>query len=235
MRSNNAPAMLQQLHLAELERAQALEDDIGLLLPSSYRDPSAENVPCLRSFERHIKDSLAKKPHLLVAYTWIFYMALFSGGRYIRAKLRAGLDSFIASIEVGKTTGLTFWEFPGEKDGEDLKVEYKKRVSALSAQLTDEERAEIVEESIHIMTTLTNVVREVAEIVPSRAIALSLEAPAGGIHGPVARIRPPWLLLLGILFPFGIMEIMFAALGSWKSQAPEQGVVAPMPAPLKAE
>ncbi|KAL8650665.1 MAG: hypothetical protein Q9210_003694 [Variospora velana] len=234
--------ILHGLHLPDLERAKALQDDINFLLPPSPRAPIPNKVPRLEVFQRHIQVSLARKPHLVVAYTWIFYMALFSGGRYIRSKLRAGLSQSISSAsstEQNKVTGLAFWEFPGERDGEDLKLEYKRRVAALSIQLTDKERVDIVEEGIYIMVSLTGLVREVAEVVPNRAMALALGATAYHIkpdfQGPIARIRPPWLLLVRNLFPFGVMEILSNALGFIASSVPRQDMVNPLPVQLRAE
>ncbi|KAL9012234.1 MAG: hypothetical protein Q9173_002981 [Seirophora scorigena] len=235
--------ILQELYISDLERAKALQGDIDVLLPPSHRAPISDKVPRLEAFQRHIQESLARKPHLAVAYTWIFYMALFSGGRYIRSRLRAGLGLSISStLPVGlyQPSGLAFWEFPGEHDGEDLKLEYKKRLTAVSLHLTEEERADIIEEGVYIMVHLTGLVREVAEVVPDRAMALALQAPAHnvdpGFRGPLARIRPPWLLLVRTLFPFSAMEFLSAALGFMASRVPGQAVGSrPLPVQLRAE
>ncbi|KAL9003249.1 MAG: hypothetical protein Q9188_003864 [Gyalolechia gomerana] len=134
-------------------------------------------------------------------------MALFSGGRYIRSKLRAGLASSLASlpsVELGVHAGLSFWDFPSGCNGEDLKLEYKTRVTALSAELTQEERADIVAEGVSIMICLIDMVHEIAEVVPSRVVALALQAPLEvrtGFQAPVARKGPPWNSLLSNLFP----------------------------------
>ncbi|KAL8918367.1 MAG: hypothetical protein Q9208_007386 [Pyrenodesmia sp. 3 TL-2023] len=234
--------ILRQLHLPSLERAKALENDIRAFLPEPYRHPRRGSVPKLEAFERHIEASLAQKPLLLVAYTWVFYMALFSGGRYIRSKLRAALGASIESATSAKgdqAAGLSFWDFPGEHDGEDLKIEYKSRISAVSSQLTEQERADIVDEGVNIMILLTDVVREVAEVVPERALQLALETPISdrdtGFLGPVSRIRPPWLLLVRSIFPFGIMELLSAALATMASSSSDPRGVNPLPVQLKAE
>ena len=41
----------------------------------------------LARFISHTKRSVEANPHVLVAYAWVLYMALFSGGRYLRACL----------------------------------------------------------------------------------------------------------------------------------------------------
>ena len=230
--------LLQKLHIPELERTEALERDIKLLLPPSHRGPKSSEIPRLEAFKKHIQSSLAHKPHLLFAYTWIFYMALFSGGRYIRSKLQAGLAASITSLpsaQLDVRAGLSFWDFPGEYDGEDLKLDYKSRVAALSSELTDQERADIVTEGVQIMVFLIDLVKEVAETVPSQAIGLALEVPASdfkGCQGPVARIRPPWILLMRSLFPMHFMDILSTGLGVVVSRAPERGNVKTLPVQL---
>ncbi|KAI4233477.1 MAG: hypothetical protein LQ352_008249, partial [Teloschistes flavicans] len=115
-------------------------------------------------------------------------MALFSGGRYIRAKLRDAFttttttplptdddDAATPQTSRDERAGLSFWDFPGAADGEDLKLLYKSRVAALSPTLTDHDRADIVAESVEIMLRLTDVVREVAETAPAAAQAWEQE------------------------------------------------------------
>ncbi|KAL8950974.1 MAG: hypothetical protein Q9222_003035 [Ikaeria aurantiellina] len=182
-----------------------------------------------------MRDSLEQKPHLLIAYTWIFYMALFSGGRYIRSKLRAAFtpsSSSLSQSQLDASAGLSFWDFPGDKDGEDLKVDFKARVTALSTSLTPEEKSEIADEGIKIMVALTKIVSEVAETVPvlaqSLSLSLSAESEKEVKGGPVARIRPPWILLLKYLFPMGAMDLLSAIVGM--AVVKSQGSVTPIQA-----
>ncbi|KAL8684440.1 MAG: hypothetical protein Q9224_006350, partial [Gallowayella concinna] len=143
--------ILHSLHVPQLERAEALDNDINLLLPPSHRVPEPSQHPRLEAFKQHIRISLAHKPHLLIAYTWIFYMALFSGGRYIRSKLRTAFASpsisTIPQRQLDEQAGLSFWNFPGDSNGEDLKADFKARLIALSDLLTEEERDDILAES----------------------------------------------------------------------------------------
>jgi hypothetical protein len=52
----------------------------------------------LAEFIAHTKKAVEANPHVLLAYAWVLYMALFSGGRYLRASLK----------EAGGT-GVDFW------------------------------------------------------------------------------------------------------------------------------
>lgn len=45
-------------------------------------------TPKLKTFMTRIHGYTWTRPHLLLAYMWVLYLALFSGGRYIRARLR---------------------------------------------------------------------------------------------------------------------------------------------------
>ncbi|KAL8999832.1 MAG: hypothetical protein Q9169_001372 [Polycauliona sp. 2 TL-2023] len=211
---------LQALHLPRLERAEALRKDLHTLLPPRPHDAKNIHRPRLEAFERHIQLSLALKPHLLVSYTWIFYMALFSGGRYIRSKLRAGFTPRSTSRSqrhLDEQAGLGFWNFPGDADGEDLRIDFKARIATFSKDLTEEERAEIIAEGVHIMTSLTGVVEEVAVTVPNRAAALAEDAD----------IRSPWVLLLRNLLPLGLMDLFSAATGNATSSAQRHDGVTP--------
>lgn len=53
----------------------------------------------LAEFLAHTKAAVEANPHVLLAYAWVLYMALFSGGRYLRAALN----------EAGGL-GSSFWE-----------------------------------------------------------------------------------------------------------------------------
>lgn len=148
-------------------------------------------------------------------------MALFSGGRYIRSKLRAAYSSPLSlqtsQREADKNHGLSFWNFPGEQDGEDLKLEFKRRMLDVSASLTPEQREDIVAESVWIMTHLTAVVLEVSRRVPAQVSTVHpchdgvLEEHGSDLSTPtatLARIRPPWLLLLRSLFPLAVLDLL---------------------------
>lgn len=135
-------------------------------------------------------------------------MALFSGGRFIRATLRAaGLD-FWKSVPsskqycIGNTndadfpslqpdkicksparlpflclscnfnTGvheldrtLLFFSFPDNQDGEDIKLEFKKRFAEVETQLTFREKEAIVQESQEIFRFLIELVKDLDRTV----------------------------------------------------------------------
>ncbi|KAH9904793.1 hypothetical protein F4778DRAFT_46060 [Xylariomycetidae sp. FL2044] len=87
-------SLLTYLHLPGLVRSQALKEDLIALTGWSnptlaeHLDDNAQS-PVLAEFLAHINDAVTARPHVLLAYAWVLYMALFSGGRFIRASLEA--------------------------------------------------------------------------------------------------------------------------------------------------
>ncbi|KAI1487581.1 heme oxygenase-like protein [Biscogniauxia mediterranea] len=87
-------ALLAHLRLPGLARSRALRADLLALTGWSERTlreqlGHAASSPALGSFLSHARAETRRRPHVLVAYAWVLYMALFSGGRFIRASLEA--------------------------------------------------------------------------------------------------------------------------------------------------
>lgn len=161
---SRAGTFLRKLYIPELERTQKLRADLTKLLGCKITAGMEIGGPWRQqqSFMTHIRTSTNEKPHLLIAYTWILYMALFSGGRHIRARLLSAGPKFWGVEE--EDPPLSFWTFPSSTDGEDLKTLYKAQVLELSTSLTELERKEIVAEGVEIMSTMLKLVDEVDEL-----------------------------------------------------------------------
>ncbi|KAI1395930.1 hypothetical protein F4819DRAFT_166365 [Hypoxylon fuscum] len=85
--------LLFHLQLEGMARSNALCQDLATMtgwsedvLKEQLAEISADS-PVLAEFLQHIKRAVTAKPHVLLAYAWVLYMALFSGGRFIRASL----------------------------------------------------------------------------------------------------------------------------------------------------
>jgi heme oxygenase len=126
-------------------------------------------------FCTHIRKAVHEKPWTLVSYAWCFYMAVFSGGRWIRAGLlKAGPDFWQACKENEKSSvlnlperGLSLWHFPGQFDGEDIKLEFKAQLAAAETLFTDDQRVDIIEEAKNIFALCATLVEELDDMVGS--------------------------------------------------------------------
>lgn len=147
---------------------------------------------CERRYMAHIAAAVHARPHVLVAYAWVMYMAIFSGGRYIRLQLAAAGEDFwmqarrageeegeeggvllggYADDDATPTTppppvypGFTFLHFEqGTRDGEDLKSVFKERLAAAETLLAPGERADVVAEARRIFKSTIDLVLELDE------------------------------------------------------------------------
>jgi hypothetical protein len=121
----------------------------------------------------HIRRSVSKQPHVLLAYAWVLYMALFSGGRFIRATLEsAGAHGFWTDGRQERTVPvhgpLDFFHFPTPQDGEDLKHEFKQRLANMGTLLTEGERDDIVKEAICIFESMILVISQLDDVCHTR-------------------------------------------------------------------
>ncbi|KAI0426162.1 hypothetical protein F5Y09DRAFT_319637 [Xylaria sp. FL1042] len=175
-------ALLTNLYFEGLQRSQALQQDLVSLtcwsdLTLSEQLSNASKSPVLSDFLSHIEKSVGKSPHVLLAYAWVLYMALFSGGRFIRASLETIYPAFwipasaqqptpgaLAGSAAGAAQPLDFFRFGTPEDGEDLKREFKKRILESESYLTTPERDEVIEESRRIFEYMIQLVGELVDI-----------------------------------------------------------------------
>lgn len=206
---------LKHLYLPGLLRTQSLRSDLSILLQLPVNRVDEELAllegPHIQGFVEHFEQACALKPHILVAYAWVFYMTLFNGGRWIRAQLLAGRKNSwsnnVRSREGASTphSGLSFWHFPGGKDGEDIKDEFKARLVDVDGLLNAEQRQDIVDEACQIFRYCGLLVEELDGIIAARP-----RTP------PEYR---PWLVLLfSHILPMGFIEL-FYALVRWLSRS----------------
>lgn len=143
--------------------------DLSVLLAQYPGDKVAE-------YCTHIRKAVKHKPHVLVAYAWCYYMAVFSGGRWIRSQLANSGEDFWRTATTGNTKeneeeeqaplherGLSFWNFDGPHDGEDIKANFKNRLAAADGFFTTDERIDVIEEAKSIFKFSASLVEELDE------------------------------------------------------------------------
>ncbi|KAK0613458.1 hypothetical protein B0T14DRAFT_498945 [Immersiella caudata] len=167
-------SVLSHVLLPSLTRSPALHSDIQSITGWTASEVSAQirlvaQTGRLSAFLAHTKRSVSKNPHVLLAYAWVLYMALFSGGRMIRASLEEPGHSFWDRkagplqpsghacenpVFDGEGLPLSFFRFATAEDGEDLKAEFKKRLGEAEAQLSGDEINDVVQEAVCIFDNM---------------------------------------------------------------------------------
>lgn len=169
-------SFLRTLRPRGLPRSERLKRDLEYLL--GLRPTDLEVLLAkypgdkVAAFCTHIRKSVHERPWTLVSYAWCFYMAVFSGGRWIRAGLLRAGDEFWparnADDDVSlEERGLSFWHFSGSHDGEDIKAEFKLRLEAAEILFTPDERVDVIEEAKKIFQLCAEVVYELDDMIGS--------------------------------------------------------------------
>ncbi|PWY61658.1 heme-binding peroxidase [Aspergillus eucalypticola CBS 122712] len=147
--------VLRLLYLPELLRTKRFEADFLALqsLDPNISSLGAGKVTAGSQFRQYIEEDLPTKPHLLVAYIWIMYQALFNGGRFIRMQLlKAGPEFWGLSARSMNTAALpvplSFWHVDEE---EVIKASFRSRLNMADKLLTETEREEIIQEAVEIL------------------------------------------------------------------------------------
>lgn len=185
--SERMHTILKEIHLPQLFRSDRLRTDIKSM--TGWTDDildlqinGIKGTGELSVFISHIPQVVRAKPHVLIAYSYNLFMALFAGGRFIRATLEKAGEEFWQTVpeyikptmqpcepdsvigssleqieEINHSKNimpLRFWSFDSENDGEDLKQEYKAKLLQWESELTAEEREDILQESVYILENI---------------------------------------------------------------------------------
>ncbi|KFH46881.1 Heme-binding protein-like protein [Hapsidospora chrysogenum ATCC 11550] len=192
--SRDVLAMLQRIHLPDLLRSESLRADVAAMtgwperVVEQHLATIGRRPGQLAEFLERIRSSVGTKPHVLLSYSYIFFMALFAGGRIIRARLHSAGHGFWDQT-VSPITSTTrgeqerepcvynmrkqdafqvipdrFLRFGTPSDGEDLKREFKKRLSESEAMLTAQQRRDIVQEAVCIFENMTRLMDQLDEV-----------------------------------------------------------------------
>ncbi|EFY84728.1 hypothetical protein J3459_018214 [Metarhizium acridum] len=147
-------AALRMIYLPELLRTRHLQADFAALklLDPEMAGLDSEQGHAGSEIRKHIEECVSGKPHLLVAYVWIMYQALFNGGRFIRAQLlKAGPEFWGLPADEADLTAfpppLSFWRV---EEDEFVKARFRDCVVTADRLLTEPERQEIFDEAVGI-------------------------------------------------------------------------------------
>ncbi|KAL7915156.1 hypothetical protein GGI35DRAFT_172006 [Trichoderma velutinum] len=193
--SERVHTMLKELKIPQLFRSDILRADIKSMTGWSddILDKQIDVIKRkgkLSAFISHIKQIIPDEPHTLIAYSYNLFMALFAGGRFIRASFEKAGDEFWETVPMPinptmepckpKPTAptpldpaydltmtslhpqapLQFWRFNTAEDGEDLKRDYKEVLLRWEGELSPEERNDIVRESVIILENIESIISQ---------------------------------------------------------------------------
>ncbi|KAL7937137.1 hypothetical protein V8C35DRAFT_216166 [Trichoderma chlorosporum] len=191
--------ILKELYIPQLLRSDHLRADIKTMTGWSddILDRQIDEIKGrgqLCAFISHIKQTVSARPHTLIAYSYNLFMALFAGGRFIRASFEKAGDDFWETVPMSikpemqpcgprstapspleSTYGmaenslhaqapLQFWRFNTAEDGEDLKRDFKERLLTWEDKLSPAERDDVVRESIIILENIEFIVGQLDKI-----------------------------------------------------------------------
>ncbi|KZZ98354.1 heme oxygenase [Moelleriella libera RCEF 2490] len=211
---------LGELRLPGLMRSQKIMLDVQCIMGWS---PEVTKVQLeiisktghLAEMLQHIERVVRSRPHVLLAYSHIMFMALFAGGRFLRATLELAGGDFWGSLSSPAASPaeqqrdaqvpdaplpgwsehqsplryLRFFCFDTFDDGQGLKREFKKRFANAEKILTRKQKHDIVQEGVCIFENLILLVAQLDSLKSESLIdrKSSLDVLASMIDGPFLR------------------------------------------------
>jgi heme oxygenase len=155
--SSKPPVYLLDLETSGLTRHLRLSrdlHDLEKLVGSSGAKRMQEIKNQTVQFHRTIFRLCQDNPHLILAWAWTMYLAIFNGGRYIRAGLEDAGDDFWGT----KTYPLEFWNFEGKDDGEKIHNAFKENFDEAAKHLTRKQKDEVIAEAKRVFHVVEDVV-----------------------------------------------------------------------------
>ena len=134
-------------------------------------------TPLLTSLTTDMSQRMLNKPHLMMSYAWIFYLAIFSGGRYMRASLQRSFDEAWLSrldpeVEKRQAGYLVFWTFGrDEQESDEVRATFKRNFEGMAGKLDEDQREEVVKEAVEIMDRLIEIIEDLGQLFDSHRVA----------------------------------------------------------------
>jgi heme oxygenase len=149
------------LYIPSLLRASKLRTDLDLLrirLSEANGQQTPDMPAYLKSVRTEIEASLSAKPHIVLAYMWAMYLALFNGGRWIQKQLLSASSDFWC----GKPLPLSFWAFDDQGSDsiseDELKTTFKTRFSEAATKLRKDEVQDVIQEAVRLFDLCSGII-----------------------------------------------------------------------------
>ncbi|ODV91794.1 hypothetical protein CANCADRAFT_23332 [Tortispora caseinolytica NRRL Y-17796] len=149
-----------------LARSEPISKDLMYFYQDSSKFATPKQ-PAQIEFVEHIKQITKEKPHVLLAYAHVLYMALFAGGRIIRATLeRSGLfpkEPGVSKADVARR-GTNMFIFDVE-DPMAFRAQWKRTYELETRNaLTEQEKQDIIDESSEIFLRSHKMLAELVRV-----------------------------------------------------------------------
>lgn len=130
-----------------IARASAIADDLTYLFgKDSFSAAQEPDTPQRRAVVEHIASAIRAKPHVLLSYTHIYYMALFAGGKVICRQILHQKDFFpvhppASTDDEAKLYATNMFIFPVESGKEEgLRKKFKDAMADVEETLSEQEK-----------------------------------------------------------------------------------------------
>lgn len=136
---------LQNLYSTPLLRTPQLTKDLQYYFGSTPYSTKAPTTIQRTAYVTHIRKVVAEKPHVLIAYAYNYYMALFAGGKILKYQISKAKgffpEQFGMTEEERIMAGTNLFSFEVEQGKEDgLRTSFKGALHDLEDTLTMQER-----------------------------------------------------------------------------------------------
>lgn len=136
---------LQNLYSTPLLRTPQVMKDLHYYFGSTPFSTEDHTTLHRKAYVAHIRQVVAEKPHVLIAYAYNYYMALFAGGKILKYQISKAKEFFPEQYGMTEdervAAGTNLFSFEVEQGKEEaLKLSFKGALADLERTLTVEER-----------------------------------------------------------------------------------------------
>ncbi|CAK1361897.1 hypothetical protein CB0940_02782 [Cercospora beticola] len=139
--------------------------------PNIYSTPDLDE-----EWTAQMRTRIRSKPHILIAFAWVFYMATFAGGRWIRQQLAtSGREFWLTGSTICQVAGsdkpslevpgFSFLSFDGDQDGEDIKTLFKASLIRGESILTPDQQQDILDTAQQLFELCNSLVGQLDQMV----------------------------------------------------------------------
>ncbi|RPA80704.1 heme oxygenase-like protein [Ascobolus immersus RN42] len=187
--------ILTRTYIPAMQRTRAILADVAYyyslpldLAEKTYLPLSHQpSLPTRQSIVNHIEKVTREKPHVLLSYGHVMYMALFAGGRILKLRILDN-DIFFPGTPKDKETrqrmGVNMFSFEGRRtkeEEEEIRIAWKAGMGDAENLLTKEEWNDCCEEGAQVFRLMESMIYELDTIKAPVAYAVIAKYAVGAL------------------------------------------------------